>query len=95
MGMICASSSGNFTSSVNAVLVGKNIRCLRKKAGLTAARLGELVYVSPQAVCKWERGQSMPSIDVLVLLRNVFHISIDSILVLDQDQDVIFFGVHY
>ena len=37
--------------------VGERIATLRKERGLTGEKLAELLYVSPQAVSKWETGK--------------------------------------
>ena len=42
--------------------IGKKITEARKKIGLSQAQLAERLFVSPQAVGKWERGESMPDI---------------------------------
>ena len=47
------------------ILVGNQISRLRKNKGLTQSELGERLYVSCQAVSKWERGESMPDISLL------------------------------
>lgn len=40
------------------ITVGNHIARLRKSKGLTQSELGERLYVSCQAVSKWERGVS-------------------------------------
>lgn len=66
--------------AVNIEKVGLQIAALRKSKGLTQAQLGERLNVSFQAVSKWERGESMPDIGLLVDLANVLETSVDSIL---------------
>lgn len=64
---------------------GANINTMRKRAGLsvrdiqTATGLG-----SAQAVYKWLAGQSLPSVDNLVILSSLLNTSIDNILVIHQ-----------
>lgn len=38
---------------------------LRKEKGLTQQELADRLFVSNKAVSKWERGQSLPDIDLL------------------------------
>ncbi|MBQ3518052.1 MAG: helix-turn-helix transcriptional regulator [Clostridia bacterium] len=38
--------------------IGKQIRALRRKKGMTQEQLAELLNLSPQAVSKWETGVS-------------------------------------
>ena len=43
-------------------MIGSKITEARRKTGLSQAQLAEQLSVSPQAVGKWERGESMPDI---------------------------------
>jgi uncharacterized protein YjbI with pentapeptide repeats len=43
-------------------LIGNKIADARKKANMSQAKLGQLLFISPQAVGKWERGESVPDI---------------------------------
>jgi len=60
--------------------IGNRIAALRRREGLSQAALAEKLNVSPQAVSKWERGQSIPDLDALTLLSHLFNISINGIL---------------
>lgn len=46
-------------------IIGIRIAEGRKHIGLSQARFAELVNVTPQAVSKWERGESLPDIFML------------------------------
>lgn len=59
---------------------GKLIKELRKKNGLTQLQLAEKLHVSDKAVSKWERGLSLPDIDLLEPLSAELHIRIDELL---------------
>ena len=43
-------------------IIGSKIAEARKKINISQARLAERLFISPQAVGKWERGESMPDI---------------------------------
>jgi len=43
-------------------LIGNKITEARKKANISQAQLAQRLFISPQAVGKWERGESMPDI---------------------------------
>ena len=62
---------------MNENYVGKNIKTLRGKFGLSQEQLASKVNVSSQAVSKWETGDSYPSIDTMVRLSKMFYTSID------------------
>lgn len=57
---------------------------LRKKAGLSQEDLAEKVNVSRQSVSKWESGQSTPEMDKLIVLSNIFNISLDELVGKEQ-----------
>ncbi len=42
--------------------IGNKITEARKKANISQAQLADRLFISPQAVGKWERGESMPDI---------------------------------
>lgn len=48
--------------------VGRNIRILRTRAGITQDQLAERLFVSRQTVSNYETGRSQPDVDTLVRL---------------------------
>ena len=62
------------------ISISEKISSLRKAHSLTQEALGEAVGVSPQAVSKWEKGDSLPDISVIPDLCRIFGISADSLL---------------
>lgn len=52
----------------------------RKKAKLTQKQLAEQLNVTFQAVSRWEKGLSTPSLDILDDLSQIFNVNIDEIL---------------
>lgn len=59
---------------------GQNILNLRKRLSLTQKELSSLVGVSHQAVSKWEQGDCLPDIGVLLKLGQVFGKSVEELL---------------
>ena len=53
---------------------------LRKKHGLSQDELAEKIYVTRQAVSRWENGETIPNIEALKLLSKFFDVSINSLL---------------
>jgi uncharacterized protein YjbI with pentapeptide repeats len=47
---------------VNSKMIGNKIAEARKKVNISQAQLAQRLFISPQAVGKWERGESMPDI---------------------------------
>ena len=53
---------------------------LRTKAGLSQDELAEKVFVTRQAVSRWETGETVPNTETLKLLSNLFNVSINTLL---------------
>ena len=71
---------------IDPVKTGENIIRLRKAAGLSVHDLQQIFgFNSPQAIYKWQNGIAMPSIDNLIVLAAVLQVSVDDILVTNDD----------
>ena len=53
---------------------------LRSKAGLSQDELAQKVYVTRQAVSRWENGETTPNTETLKLLSKLFDVSINTLL---------------
>ena len=53
---------------------------LRIKMGLSQEELAEKVYVTRQAVSRWETGETVPNIETLKQLSKLFNVSINTLL---------------
>jgi len=62
------------------VNISEKVLSLRKAHNLTQEALGEAVGVSPQAVSKWEKGDSLPDVSVIPDICRTFGISADALL---------------
>jgi uncharacterized protein YjbI with pentapeptide repeats len=51
--------------------IGNKIASARKKVNISQAQLAERLFISPQAVGKWERGESMPDITTFSRLAEI------------------------
>lgn len=60
--------------------VGEKIQFYRKKIGLSQEELGQKLLVSRQTVSLWEMDKTMPTVDNLVRLKEIFGVSVDRIL---------------
>lgn len=70
---------------LNLQKIGDKITTLRKKNKMTQSDFADALYVTHQAVSKWENGKSIPSIEVLYQITQLFHVSIDYLL---DDADI-------
>lgn len=60
--------------------IGKNLQILRKKNKLTQAELAAELSYSDKAVSKWEKGESLPPIEVFYKIAKFYGVSIDDIV---------------
>ena len=60
--------------------IGENIYRLRTKKGLSQAALGDLLGVSRQSISKWETGASIPDLEKLIKLSEIFAVSLDELV---------------
>ena len=60
---------------LNSKMIGAKITEARKKNKISQAQLAEQLFISPQAVGKWERGESMP--DIIMLNRLAEMLGVD------------------
>ena len=58
----------------------ENLKYLRKEANLTQEQLAEKLNVSRQAVTKWESGQSLPDIQNLKEMADMFGVTMDALV---------------
>ena len=53
---------------------------LRNKAGLSQEELAEKIYVTRQAVSRWETGETLPNTETLKQLSRLYNVSINTLL---------------
>lgn len=61
----------------NSKSIGNKIAQARKKMNLSQAELAKQVSISPQAVGKWERGESLPDLITLEQLALIFKVNLN------------------
>lgn len=67
---------------IDAIETGININDLRMSAGLSVKDIQNVFgFSTPQAVYKWIRGDSIPSVDNLVVLAKVLGVTINDIII--------------
>ncbi|MBO4914453.1 MAG: helix-turn-helix transcriptional regulator, partial [Oscillospiraceae bacterium] len=65
--------------------IGNQIKALRLRKGMTQDALARQFGVTPQAVSKWERGESVPDIALLPELSACFGVSIDELFAISDE----------
>ncbi len=64
-----------------------NIKKFRKIRGMTQTQLAGKLYMTSQNISKWELGLSVPDIEKLCAMAEIFEISIDRLLGLTENTD--------
>ena len=65
--------------------ISAKLKELRAKKGLSQERVAEQLYVSRQAISKWENGEALPDMENLVAISKFYGVSIDYILGADEE----------
>lgn len=68
--------------------VGEKIQTYRKNLSLSQEELGKKVLVSRQTISLWEKGQTLPTIDNLMRLKEIFGVSVDEILDIESGSKI-------
>lgn len=61
-------------------MIGTNIKKLRLEQGMTQKALADKLFVSAQAVSRWENNEVEPSIGTIIELAKIFGVSTDDLL---------------
>lgn len=64
---------------------GKNIRSIIKSKGFRITDVqAKCGFNTPQAIFKWMRGDAVPTIDNLIILADMFDVTIDQIIIITR-----------
>lgn len=66
---------------------GEQIKSIRKKGNMTQEQFAIRLNVSRQAVSNWENDKNLPDIGMLILISDVFHVSLDSLIKGDDEMN--------
>lgn len=61
-------------------MVGRNLKRLRQRAGLTQDALGERLHVTRQAVSAWETGKTAPDVETLAALAAALEVDVRALI---------------
>lgn len=65
--------------------LGNNIKTFRKKLGLTQEELASQLYVTSQAVSKWESENGLPDTAQIVPIAKALNVTTDSLFGMDSN----------
>ena len=60
--------------------LSENIAILRKQNNMSQSDLANILFVTPQAISRWERGETEPDVDTIKKLSEVFKVSVEEII---------------
>lgn len=69
---------------VDPFVFGANIQALREERGIKQAALAAAIGVAPNSISYYEKGRSVPSLDLAVQIANFFEVSLDFLLGRDE-----------
>lgn len=61
-------------------MLEENMKVLRKLNNISQKELASKLFVTPQAVSKWERGESTPNPEALIKMATTFGVTVDQLL---------------
>ena len=64
--------------------LGDQLRSNRKRIGLSQGEVATQLNITRQSISKWETGKGYPDLDNLVLLSEIYDVSIDELLKEDE-----------
>ena len=68
------------------IQIANRLVALRKANGYSQEELAAKLGISRQAVSKWEQAQSCPDTDNLICLSKLYHISLDELLLAEENE---------
>ena len=65
---------------MNQQKIGEFLKELRKQKGLTQEQFAEIVNVSNRTVSRWENGNNLPDLDILIEISDYYEIDLRELL---------------
>ena len=65
---------------MNQEKIGKFLKGLRKQKGLTQEQIAEKFHVSNRTISRWENGNNMPDLDILIELSDYYEVGLQEIV---------------
>ena len=60
-------------------MISDKIKELRENAGMTQKELADKLLVTPQAISRWEKGETEPSVSTLDSIAKIFNVTLDEL----------------
>ena len=65
---------------MDAVKIGEFLKALRKSKGYTQQEVAESLYVTQKTVSRWENGEGIPDINIIVSVAEFYEVTVDELL---------------
>jgi Predicted transcriptional regulators len=65
--------------------IGEQIQYQRKLNGMSQGELANELHISRQSISKWENGTTLPSFSNIVIISDLFNISLDELIKNDDE----------
>ena len=69
-------------------IVATNLVMLRTKSGLTQLQVAEKINYSDKSISKWERGDAIPDVSVMLQLANLYGVSLDDMVTKHENKEI-------
>ena len=73
---------------MNQEKVGKFLKELRKQKGLTQEQIAEKFNVSNRTISRWENGNNMPDLDILIEISDYYEVDLREVLNGERKSDL-------
>jgi transcriptional regulator with XRE-family HTH domain len=70
---------------LDAKAIGNKLKQLRTGNSLSQDQLSEFLYVSRQAISRWELGLALPTVDNLIELMKLYRVSLEELLCMNDE----------
>ena len=65
---------------MDAIKIGEFLKVLRKSKGYTQQEVAEVLYVTQKTVSRWENGEGIPDINIIVSVAEFYEVTVDELL---------------
>ncbi len=69
-------------------IISENLVSLRTKSGLTQLQVAEKINYSDKSISKWERGEAIPDIPVMLQLASLYGVSLDDMVKRHEKREI-------
>jgi transcriptional regulator with XRE-family HTH domain len=77
----------DYCTTIDMQKTGEKIRRIREASGYTVDEVSRYCgFETPRAVYKWQKGETMPSLDHMAMLAKLFNVPLGELVMLRQEE---------